>query len=122
MLIRCSALGKVREGGEGGVRITMGQGAKAVSNLLMEAVAGRNMSMTNRLMLGNANHRATVCTVKTKEETKRGQPGHRLEEECFGDNAKKKKKDNQNNIWSDTCSCGIKPMNLLSVLNYLGCK
>lgn len=26
----------------------MGQGAKAVSNLLMEAVAGRNMSMTNR--------------------------------------------------------------------------
>lgn len=39
-----------------GERITMGQGAKGVSNLLMEAVAGRNMSMTNRLMLGNANH------------------------------------------------------------------
>lgn len=44
-----------------GVRITMGRGAKAVSNLLMEAVAGRNMSMTtDRLMPGNANHRATV--------------------------------------------------------------
>lgn len=31
-----------------GGRITMGQDAKGVSNLLMEAVAGRNMSMTNR--------------------------------------------------------------------------
>lgn len=29
-----------------GGRITMGRGAKGVSNLLMEAVAGRNMSMT----------------------------------------------------------------------------
>lgn len=70
----------------------MGQGAKAVSNLLMEAVAGRNMSMTNRLMLGNANHRATVCTVKTKEETKRGQPGHRLERNVSEITQKKKKR------------------------------
>lgn len=30
--------------------------AEGVSNLLMEVVAGRNKSMTNRLVLGNANH------------------------------------------------------------------
>lgn len=37
----------------------MGEGlqwAKGVSNLLMEVVAGRNKSMTNRLVPGNANH------------------------------------------------------------------
>lgn len=34
----------------------MGRGAKGVSNHLMEAVAGRNMSMTNSLLPGNANH------------------------------------------------------------------
>lgn len=31
----------------GGGEITTGKGAKGVSNLLMEAVAGRNTSMTN---------------------------------------------------------------------------
>lgn len=61
-----------------GVRITTGRGAKAVSNLLMEAVAGRNMSMTtDRLMPGNANHRATVRDRgRDKGGFKGGQEGH----------------------------------------------
>lgn len=45
---------KVR-GGDGR-RITTGQDAKAVSNHLMEVMAGRNKSMTNSLLPGNANH------------------------------------------------------------------
>lgn len=43
-------------GGGDGRRITMGQDAKAVSNHLMEVMAGRNKSMTNSLLPGNANH------------------------------------------------------------------
>lgn len=57
-----------------GAGITMGHGAKAVSNVLMEAVAGRNMSMTNR------HTHARECkpqshserSLKTTEETNWG--------------------------------------------------
>lgn len=53
----------------------MGHGANAVSNLLMEG-CGRKEHEYDKQTLWNANHRATECTVKTNEETKRGQRGH----------------------------------------------
>lgn len=75
MLIRCSALSEVgRLGGEGG--ITMGQGAEGVSNLLMEAVAGRN-EYDKQTFLGMQTTRVCV-QLKTKTETKRGRAGHQL--------------------------------------------
>lgn len=54
-----------------GRRNIMGLGAKGVSNHLMEAVAGMNMSMTNSLLSGNVNHWAMGVYCKT-EETKWG--------------------------------------------------
>lgn len=76
-----------------GVRITTGRGAKAVSNLLMEAVAGRNMSMTtDRLMPGNANHRATV----RNRGRDKGRSGRASQMEYLVITSRKKK-ENQNN-------------------------
>lgn len=46
-------------------------------------------------MPGNANHWAAVCTVKTEEETKRGQTGHRLWRNVL--ERTWTKKENQNN-------------------------
>lgn len=58
-------------------RVTMGRGAKGVSNLLIEAVAGRNMSMKNthsgRGMQTNKPQYVQLITER------RGQAGHHLD-------------------------------------------
>lgn len=48
-------------------------------------------------MLGNANHRAAECTVKTDEETKRGQRGH-LERNVSGDKHKQLRVENNTEV------------------------
>lgn len=73
----------------GGRRIIMSLGAKGVSNHLMEAVAGRNMNLTNSLMPGNANRWDIMFTVKTKKEAKRGHTTCLLERNVLGCNQKK---------------------------------
>lgn len=68
----------------------MGQGAKSVSNLLMEVVAGKNRSMTDTLMLGNANHCTTY--IQCSSTAKTGQEKTSSECECFGNKENKSKR------------------------------
>lgn len=70
----------------------MGQGAKGVSNLLMGAVAGRNMSMTNRQTRARECKPLSCCVQLKPRGRQKGQTGHHLQRNVLEGNINKIKK------------------------------